>query len=93
MNARIRTLACGTALILVAACGRPGQEEASVPAGASATAAVDRAVATAQAIQAKPAAADSILAAYGLTRAGFDSLMYEVAADPEQAKAYTEAMR
>ncbi len=93
MNARIRALACGTALILAAACSRPGEEAASAPSGVPALSAVDRAVATAQAIQAKPAAADSILAAHGLTRAGFDSLMYEVAADPALAQAYTEAMR
>lgn len=47
----------------------------------------------ARAIQANPAATDSILAAHRLTGAGFDSLMYDVAADSALARAYTEAMR
>jgi len=90
MNARIRWLAFGTALILAAACSRPGGEAAG---GASAMTAVDHAVAAAHAIQANPAATDSILAAHGLTRARFDSLMYEVAADSALARAYTEAIK
>jgi hypothetical protein len=54
---------------------------------------VDQAVALAQAIRAMPGAADSILAAHGLTRPGFDSLMYAIAADSAMARAYTEAIR
>jgi len=88
MNARIRWLAFGTALILAAACSRPGGEAAG---GASAMTAVDHAVAAAHAIQANPAATDSILAAHGLTRAGFNDLMYQVAADSALALAYTNA--
>jgi hypothetical protein len=53
---------------------------------------VDLAVVTAQAMQAKPTATDSILGAHGLTRAGFDSLMYDVAADPALARTYADAM-
>ncbi len=101
MNAHIRRMACGAAVILAAACGRPGGQaaeaaEAADVATAAAPAAVtsvDRAVATAKAIQATPSATDSILAAHGLTRAGLDSLMYEIAADPALARAYTDAMR
>jgi len=89
MNQRIRRLAFGTALIL-AACSRPGRDAAG---GASAMTAVDHAVAAAHAIETHPAATDSILAAHGLSRAGFDSLMYEVAADSALARAYAEAMR
>jgi hypothetical protein len=90
MNARIRWSALGTALILVAACSRPREQAVGA---ASTMTAVDRAVTLARAIQANPAATDSILAAQGLTRAGFDSLMYDVAADSALARAYTEAMR
>jgi hypothetical protein len=93
MNARIHGLARGAALILTAACGRPGGASARAAGDASTTTPLDRAVAVARAIQATPAAADSILAAHGLTRAGFDSLMYDIAADSSLARAYTEAIR
>jgi hypothetical protein len=93
MNARIRWSALGTALILVAACSRPGGQTADAAGGSSAMPVVDRAVVVARAIQANPAATDSILGAHGLTRVGFDSLMYDVAADSALARAYTEAMR
>jgi hypothetical protein len=96
MNARIRWLAFGTVLILAAACSRPGGERASEAGAASTMRAtdhtVDDAVAVAQAIEANAAAADSILAAHGLTHAGFDSLMYRIAADSALARAYTEAI-
>lgn len=51
------------------------------------------AVRLARAIQATPAAADSILAANGVTRTGLDSLMYTIAADPAKAAAYDAALR
>jgi hypothetical protein len=89
MNAPLRRLALGTALILAAACGRSDGRTA----GASAMTPVDRAVAVAQAIQARPTAADSILAAHGLTRDGFDALLYDIAADSAWARTYTEAIR
>jgi hypothetical protein len=77
-------------LILGAACGRaPDQAARRAPVETAA----DRAVIVARAIRANPAAADSILAAHGLTRAGLDSLMYEIAADSALARAYTEATR
>ena len=93
MNARIRRVAFSTALILAAACSRPRGDAAGATGGASDMTAVDHAVAAAHAIQANPAATDSILAAHGLTRAGLDSLMYDVAADSALARAYTEAIR
>ena len=93
MNGRVRWWALGAAMLLAGGCGPRGEEAAEAEGNSSVMAEVDRAVATAQAIQAKPAAADSILAAHGLTRAGFDSLMYAVAADPALALAYAEGMR
>ena len=49
--------------------------------------------AAANAIEAQPAAADSILQAHGMTRVAFDSLLYEIAADPNLTAAYQEARR
>lgn len=54
---------------------------------------VQRAVTVARAIEADPAALDSILAAHGLSRAGLDSLMYAIAADSAKAAAYSAALR
>lgn len=88
MNAHIRRLTLVTVLILAAACAPRSEEGAD-----AAETPVDRAVAAAHAIQTNYAAADSILAAYRLTRAGFDSLLYAIAADSALARAYTEAMR
>lgn len=96
MNPRLRAVALGLMTIVALGCGRPGPEAAGGAGdagGASAPTVVDRAAAVARAIQADAAAADSILAAHGLTRAGFDSLMYEIAADSALARAYTEAIR
>lgn len=99
MNPRLRAVALGLMTIVALGCGRPGPEAAGGAGGAGdagsipAPTVVDRAAAVARAIQADAAAADSILAAHGLTRAGFDSLMYEIAADSALARAYTEAIR
>lgn len=49
--------------------------------------------AIATAIEAKPASGDSILAANGMARARFDSLVYEVAADPALTAAFEAARR
>jgi len=99
MNARIRGLALLAALTLAAACGRPeappaeAAEAMDTESGGVSLADLDRSVTVAQAIRATPGAADSILAAHGLTRPGFDSLMYAIAADSALARAYTESIR
>lgn len=54
---------------------------------------LDRSVTVARAIRAMPGAADSILTAHGLTRSGFDSLMFAIAADSALARVYTESIR
>lgn len=54
---------------------------------------LDRGVTVARAIRAMPDAADSILAAHGLTRSGLDSLMFAIAADSALARAYAEAIK
>ncbi|HET9515509.1 MAG TPA: hypothetical protein VFO95_16375 [Gemmatimonadales bacterium] len=96
MNPRLRAVALGLMTIVAVGCSRPGPEAAGGAGdagGASPPTVVDRAAAVAHAIQADTAAADSILAAHGLTRAGLDSLMYEIAADSALARAYAEAIR
>ena len=107
MNARIRGLALLAALTMAAACGRSEAPAAEAPDGLSAQASeapsperggvsladLDRSVTVARAIRVTPGAADSILAAHGLTRPGFDSLLYAIAADSPLARAYTESIR
>ena len=87
-------------MIALAAC-RPGEKPADQSAAqplvadvaADLPADVQRAVTVARAIEANPAAVDSILSAHGLTRAGLDSLMYAIAADSSKAAAYSAALR
>jgi len=105
MNARIRGSAVLVAMTLAAACGRPEAPaaEAAPPVeaaqpmeterGGVSLADLDRSVTTSRAMRAMPGAADSILAANGFTRPGFDSLMYAIAADSALARAYTESIR
>ena len=87
-------------VIALAACragDKPADQPAAQPVVADAPAGlpadVQRAVTVARAIEADPAAVDSILTAHGLTRAGLDSLMYAIAADSAKAAAYSAALR
>jgi hypothetical protein len=50
------------------------------------------AAALAREIQADPDAAAEILAARGMTEEEFESLLYEIAADPAASEAYAGAM-
>jgi len=93
MSGRMQGLGIGLILVLAGACSPPAEEFTAVDRGSGVMMPVDRAIAVARAIQAAPAAADSILGAHGLTRAGLDSLLYAIAADSTLARAYTEAMR
>ena len=105
MSARMRGSALLAALTLAAACGRQEAPAAEVAPAVEASQAMDterggvsladldRSVTTARAMRATPGAADSILAANGFTRPGFDSLMYAIAADSALARAYTESIR
>ncbi len=51
---------------------------------------VTQALGVAGALQANPAMADSILSANGLTRAGFDSLLYRIATDSVLSAQYAK---
>jgi hypothetical protein len=70
-------------------------ESASAPASPAASLPPDVALAVeiARAVQANPSAADSVLAAHRLSRAGLDSLVYAIAADSAKAAAYSAALR
>lgn len=97
MTRTITSVAVG-ALLALGACRPKAPEAAEGGAAAPAAAAelppmVQHAVAVGKALEANPAAADSILAAHSLTRAGLDSLMYAIAADSAMARKYSEAMK
>jgi hypothetical protein len=93
------------AAIALAACrkadreaGNPAQDtaqSAAAPASPAASLPPDVALAVeiARAVQANPSAADSVLAAHRLSRAGLDSLVYAIAADSAKAAAYSAALR
>jgi len=95
MTRAIMLLAVGASLGLGACQSKP-QPAAEGGAAASITPAehmVQQAVVVGKALEANPAAGDSILAAHNLTRAGLDSLMYAIAADSAMARMYGEAMK
>jgi hypothetical protein len=102
MNRRLMVLSAG--LLLLGACAKAERAEdamaetaaamsAETPAAAVADAGVEKAVAVYRGIQANQAAADSVLAANGLTSEALDSLMYEIASDSARAAAYSNAIR
>lgn len=77
------------ALCALAACRGGGRRDDTARAAAMSPADSARAAArTANAIAANPAAADSILAASGYTRDGFQEFMYRVAGDSAMSAAY-----
>ncbi len=88
----MRVLVLGVAaMLVVSACTKADQNTRTVAAAAPAPDRARRAALTANAMAANPAAADSILAAGGYTQAGFQKLMYEIAADSAMSAAYAGA--
>ena len=85
------------AIALIAGLGCAREERApdtSAAAAGATSSATDRARAAAtiaNAIAAKPAAADSILTANGHTRESFQRLMYDIAADSALSAVYAAA--
>ncbi|MDX1674876.1 MAG: hypothetical protein R3314_08790 [Longimicrobiales bacterium] len=80
--------------IAVGACGDAPEEAGPGTAEAEAEAVpawVGEVAVVANAIEARPMAVDSILAAHEMTRATLDSLLYEIAEDPTLTAAYREA--
>lgn len=95
-----RSRAIIRALVLAAlltACEAPADRRADdaepSPAADSIPAYVNDVAGIANAVERQPAAADSILAAHDMARAAFDSLIYEIAADPALTAAYEAARR
>ncbi|HRN53227.1 MAG TPA: hypothetical protein PK788_06990 [Gemmatimonadaceae bacterium] len=78
--------------LALAACGGSSSETVEV-ASAPVSPDVTLALTVAEGIQAAPAMADSILQANGLTRAGFDSLLYKIAADSALSAQYGAGRR
>jgi len=83
----------GAVLLLAAiGCGQGGEKaDTTVSVATSATDRAVTAAAVANAIAANPSAADSILQAAGYTPAGFQELMYDIAADSAMSAAYAAA--
>jgi len=83
--------------LVLGACATKEQAETETAAEAATGEALPHSVAlaatVARGIDANPAAADSILAANGLTVAGLDSLMYTIAEDSALSAAYARAVR
>lgn len=81
--------------VALAACGGSGASEQSETTAAAPAVSTDvtLALTVADGIQAAPAMADSILQANGLTRAGFDSLLYKIAADSTLSAQYAAGRR
>jgi hypothetical protein len=94
---RSAAVCLAVAALVAAACGTDQRQGESEPAPAATADVlppeVATAVAVARGLEANPAAADSILAANGLTAAGLDSLMYVIAADSVLSAAYANALR
>lgn len=88
----MRTLVFAAAL-LAAACA--AKDEAPMADTASTAPGGDVALAlrVAGGLEAAPTMADSVLGANGLTRAGFDSLLYRIAADSAMSAAFSAARR
>ena len=83
---------CTAALLLASvACARGDDASSERAADTSAAARATTAAAVANAIAAKPAAADSILRAAGYTPEQFEQLMYDIAADSAMSAAYAAA--
>lgn len=78
------------ALLLLSACGSR-EQAGSDTAGSGDEARAAHAAMIADAIEANPVAADSILRAAGYTAVTFERLMYEIARDSVMSAVYTSA--
>lgn len=79
--------------VALAACGGSESSDTVEIAAAPVSPDVTLALTVADGIQAAPAMSDSILQANGLTRAGFDSLLYKIAADSTLSAQYAAGRR
>ncbi len=82
----------GAVVVAVVACSN-ARDEHSGGSQAAVPERVRLAVLIARAVEENPAAAESLLTAYGLTPQAYDSLMYEIAADPTLTLAFDRERR
>lgn len=88
----IRRISAATLLLLAAACaGGDDRRDTNAAADTTAAGRARSAAAVANAIAAKPEAADSILKAAGHTPEEFEALMYDIASDSAMSAAYAAA--
>lgn len=97
MRSSTRGLMVLAVAVAIAACTRDAEQDAA-PAEVAATESVapewvTGLAAVANAVEQQPLAADSILQAHAMTRAVFDSLIYEVAADSALTAQFEQARR
>ena len=92
-----RTILCAALALALAACG--GDDAPDRAASAPDSIAIDtsmalvtRAAAVTLGVEELPAAAESILAAAGLTIEQYEALMYRISADPELSSLYESAV-
>ncbi len=93
-----RTIVAASLMLIATGCAADDRHSDTTAAHASAAARdtsvagrARSAAAVANAIAAKPAAADSILRAAGYTREEFEKLLYDIAADSAMSAVYTAA--
>jgi len=72
--------------------GAPGAGDESAPAASRDQGMVDVAARIAREIEARPDQASAILERYGKTREEFEKMLYDIAADPDLSRAYTQAL-
>lgn len=96
----MKRLAMILSIVAVVACTRDQagstadtSAQAAAPAAPSIPADVQTALDVKRGIDAAPNRADSVLTAHGLTPAGFDSLMYRIAADSALRASFASAGR
>lgn len=80
-------------LVALAACGGDAPKPEAAPEAEPVSADVTLALNIAKGIDADPASVDSLLLANGLTRTGFDSLLYRIAEDADLSAQYTARRR
>jgi len=93
------TLALALALVFCGCGGSGDSQTGSQRAGDASTSSasggqgqVDLASRIAREIEARPDQADEILERHGKTRQEFEKLLYDIAADPDLSRAYTQAL-
>ena len=72
--------------------GAQGGDGGAAPVAAGDQGMVDLAASIAREIEASPDEADAVLERHGKTRAEFEQMLYDIAADPELSRAYNQAI-